>query len=369
MVVDMIEQQGTLKDIFQKKSSEFKDVRKRSYNESVKHSIRYNTMRRQSPLYLLGTIILSIFLAEVTIMFFFTQLPHPPVLVEAFLDAFALIMLLSPILYFFLFRPLSMYIKEHERLNKELEESLEDLKEIDRMRNEFVDVASHELRTPLSSIKVYSDLMRSGKIGSFTEKEFLYLNDIESNLFDLNKLINEMLDHSRVEAKMISFSPDYVDMTDLVVEIMERFKTLAETCNISISLMSCGETEARFDVELMKKVLINLIGNAVKYSEEKGQIILNVENQGNSVGITIKDSGIGICKEHLPYVFERFYMGDTSLTRDRDRLGFGLPIAKAIVERHGGNIWVESEEGKGSTFSFTIPKRVKEEDKTMGRER
>jgi signal transduction histidine kinase len=140
---------------------------------------------------------------------------------------------------------------------------------------------------------------------------------------------------------------------------VERFKTVAETRNISINLKTKGKTQAIFDKDLMKKVLSNLISNAVKYSNDNGDIFIEIEGIDNALNIVIEDKGIGIPKEHIPHIFERFYMGDTSLTRDRDKLGFGLPIARTIVERHGGKIWVESELGRGSTFYFTLPKNPK----------
>jgi PAS domain S-box-containing protein len=250
-------------------------------------------------------------------------------------------------------------ITERIGLAKELASSLIKLKQIDRTRSEFVDIASHELRTPMSSIKVFIDLMRSRKIGNFTDKEITYLDDINSNIEDLNKLINEMLDYTRTDSEILNISCENNDITDLASEIVGKFKTVAETRNISVNLKSKEKIKAIFDKDLMKKVFSNLVGNAVKYSNEDGIIQIKIQEEANAIDVSVKDTGIGIPKEHIPHIFERFYMGDTSLTRDRDKLGFGLPIAKAIVERHGGKIWVESELGNGSTFFFTIPKEPK----------
>jgi PAS domain S-box-containing protein len=250
-------------------------------------------------------------------------------------------------------------ITERKELEKELATSLIRLKQIDRTRSEFVDIASHELRTPMSSIKVFIDLMRARKIGNFTDKEISYLDDINSNLEDLNKLINEMLDYTRTDSEILNISCENNDIEDLASDIVRKFKTVAETRNISVNLKSAGKIPAIFDKDLMKKVFSNLVSNAVKYSNENGNIQIKIQEESNTLKISVEDKGIGIPEEHIPHIFERFYMGDTSLTRDRDKLGFGLPIAKAIVERHGGKIWVESELGKGSTFYFTIPKEPK----------
>ena len=106
----------------------------------------------------------------------------------------------------------------------------------------------------------------------------------------------------------------------------------------------------------MKKVLINLIGKAIKYSGEGGKVLVKLNGEKKAVKVTVMDTGMGIKKEELPFIFERFYMGDTSLTREKDQLGFGLSIAKSIVDRHGGEIWVESKVREGSSFYFTVPK-------------
>jgi PAS domain S-box-containing protein len=250
-------------------------------------------------------------------------------------------------------------ITERRELEKELASSLIRLKQIDRTRSEFVDIASHELRTPMSSIKVFIDLMRSRKIGNFTDKEITYLDDINSNIEDLNKLINEMLDYTRTDSEILNISPENNNIANLASEIVGKFKTVAETRNISVNLISKGTIQAIYDQDLMKKVFSNLVSNAVKYSNENGKIQIKIQEEADTIDVLVKDTGIGIPKEDIPHIFERFYMGDTSLTRDRDKLGFGLPIAKAIVERHGGKIWVESELGKGSNFYFTIPKVLK----------
>jgi PAS domain S-box-containing protein len=241
-------------------------------------------------------------------------------------------------------------ITHQKNLEKELRESLNKMKNIDRMRNEFVDVAAHELRTPISSIGVYNQLMMCGKLGSFSGKEQTYLEDINSNLDELNKLIKEMLDFTHTESDIMKILPGIHDIKNIAHTIIERFKLVADTRNISISLKSSGETTVKLDPQLMEKVFSNLIGNAVKYSDDGNRIEINLKNNGEFIGVSVKDNGIGIPKNDIPHIFERFYMGDTSLTRNRDRLGFGLPIAKSIVERHGGSIWVESEVGKGSTF-------------------
>lgn len=258
---------------------------------------------------------------------------------------------------------LAMYLStaatafENVGLYQKLGDSYKKLKEVDKKRSDFIDVAAHELRTPLSSIKIYTDLMSRGQVGNFSEKEISYIEDMKSNISHLNKLINEMLDYTRTNATILNFPIGEFDLTDVAREIVEDFKTVAATRSISLEMHSEGDTIARFNLELMKKAVKNLVSNAIKYSHDGGDIRIDVTGDRYRVTVAITDNGIGIPEEHISRIFERFYMGDMSLTRERDKMGLGLPITKSIVEGHGGKISAESKVGEGSTFRFTIPKR------------
>ncbi|MDP7265291.1 MAG: PAS domain S-box protein, partial [Candidatus Thermoplasmatota archaeon] len=246
---------------------------------------------------------------------------------------------------------------ENVGLYHKLEESYHKLQLVDQKRSDFIDVVAHELRTPLSSIKVYTGLMNHGQIGNFTMEEISYLKDMNSNINHLNKLINEMLDFTRTGEQILNISPGKYDITDMVREIIEDFRIIAGVRGISFDLVTEGVTTANFDFELMKKAIVNLIGNAVKYSHDGGKVSVTISDEESTIKVSIADSGIGIAEEHIDHVFERFYMGDSSLTRDRDKMGLGLTIVKSIIDGHLGTISVESEVEVGSTFKFTIPKR------------
>jgi PAS domain S-box-containing protein len=247
---------------------------------------------------------------------------------------------------------------DNAQLYHKLEKSYNKLKKLDKLKNEFIDVASHELRTPLASIKIYTDLMRDGFIGKFSSDEQSQLEDMNNNIKNLNNLIHDMLDFTRTEDDFFKITPDKMVMIDLVEETADKFRQIAETRKIGVKVKSSGDTTAYSDINMMKKVLNNLINNAIKYSHDGKEIIVKVADAGEFTMVEVKDEGIGISKKDLPNIFERFYMGDTSLTRERDQLGLGLSIARSIVEQHGGTIWAESELGKGSVFRFTIPKRI-----------
>jgi PAS domain S-box-containing protein len=246
---------------------------------------------------------------------------------------------------------------DNVQLYYQLDSSFKNLKAIDRMRTEFIDVASHELRTPLASIKIYTDLMRKGYIGNFSKDEISQLEDMNKNIIDLNNLISDMLDFTRTEHDFSQLKVKRVILANVADEVVANFRSLAKTRKIELDIKSKGDTTTKSDYQMVKKIFTNLISNAIKYSHDGEKVIVNVKEEGNHIAVSIKDKGIGISKKDLPHVFKRFYMGDTSLTREKDQLGLGLSIAKSIVERHGGKIWAESKIGKGSLFSFTIPKQ------------
>jgi PAS domain S-box-containing protein len=241
---------------------------------------------------------------------------------------------------------------------KELKKSYKRLQKVDQMRSEFIDVAAHELRTPLTSIKAYIDLMRSGHVGKFSNDEEPTLGDMNTNINGLNKLINEMLDYTKTEGKLLEMSFNVASLAELAKEVVTSFTIIAKSQNISINLDCKGPINVHIDKDMMMKVFINLIGNAIKYSREGGKVTIKIKSDKGQVLVTVADTGVGIKKDELPFIFERFYMGDTSLTREKDpdQLGFGLSIVRSIIDRHGGKIWVESQEGKGSKFYFTLPK-------------
>lgn len=251
---------------------------------------------------------------------------------------------------------------ENVMLYQQLEKSYENLKEIDKIRTEFIDIASHELRTPLASIKIYTDLMRDGFIGNFSKNEKCQLMDMNNNIDSLNKLIDDMLDFSRTEKDFSKLKLKDMELTRIANEVVNSFISVAKARNIDLKVNYKGNAKAKLDRQMMRKVFSNLISNAIKYSHDGGSVTVNVSEKDNHSMVSIEDSGVGISNKDLPHIFDRFYMGDTSLTRERDQLGLGLSITKAIVEGHGGKIWAESEVGKGSTITFSIPKKLIKKD-------
>jgi PAS domain S-box-containing protein len=241
-------------------------------------------------------------------------------------------------------------VTEHKRYERRL-------KELDKMKSDFVSNVSHELRTPLTSIKGSVDNMLDGLTGSLNEKQIRYLARIKSNSDRLSRLINDLLDLSKIEAGRIDVRPTTLLMNALAEEIAEHLKPLGAEKRIRIEVAAPDPRVTVWaDRDKITQVLTNLIGNAVKFTPHDGKITVAILRNGNEwVQISVADTGPGIVPEEADKIFTKFYQ-ITDMDKQRPKgSGLGLAISKALVEMHGGKIWVESELGRGSTFSFTLP--------------
>jgi len=231
------------------------------------------------------------------------------------------------------------------------------LKELDKMKSDFVSNVSHELRTPLTSIKGSIDNMLDGLTGSLNEKQIRYLARIKSNTDRLSRLINDLLDLSRIEAGRVEVRPTTLSLGALTEEVAEHLKSLAAEKLIRIEVPSPDpKVTAWADRDKVTQVLMNLIGNAVKFTPRDGKITVAFEKNGNDyVQISVADTGPGILPEERNRIFSKFYQVANVDKQKPKGSGLGLAISKALVEMHGGKIWIESEVGRGSTFYFTLP--------------
>jgi PAS domain S-box-containing protein len=231
------------------------------------------------------------------------------------------------------------------------------LKELDKMKSDFVSNVSHELRTPLTSIKGSVDNMLDGLTGSLNEKQVRYLVRIKSNTDRLSRLINDLLDLSRIESGRVEVRPARLPLTALAEEVAEYLKPLATEKLIRIEVPSPDPSATAWaDRDKVTQVLVNLIGNALKFTPKEGKVTVALaKNENDYVQISVADTGPGILPEDANKIFSKFYQV-TNIAKQKPRgSGLGLAISKALVEMHGGNIWVESEVGRGSTFYFTLP--------------
>jgi PAS domain S-box-containing protein len=231
------------------------------------------------------------------------------------------------------------------------------LKELDKMKSAFVSNVSHELRTPLTAIKASADNMLDRLIGDLNGKQVGYLTRIKSNSDRLARLINDLLDLSTIEAGKIDLRPTKLSLVTLVKEAAESLRPVATEKLINLTVMSADPgVIAWADRDKVIQVLMNLIGNALKFTPTRGKVTIAVAKDSAAwMQISVTDTGPGIPAEEVNKVFGRFYQIGQAGTQKTQGTGLGLAISKALVEMHGGKIWVESEAGKGSTFSFTLP--------------
>ena len=247
---------------------------------------------------------------------------------------------------------------DNAQLYQEIQQANEALKQLDKLKDEFVSLASHELRTPMTAIKSYLWMALAGKGGELSEKQKYYLERAYKSTDRLIKLVNDMLNVSRIESGRIIllFKQTKLDtvITDVIAEVLPRAQELG--VNV-IFTPTPNIPDVSADTDKIKEVLINLIGNSLKFTPKGGNITLSLSERGGMVTTSVADTGLGISQEDLPKLFQKFSMvSNNYLTKQNAQgTGLGLYISKSLIQLHGGKIWVNSPgEGKGTTFSFSL---------------
>ncbi len=230
-----------------------------------------------------------------------------------------------------------------------------EMRRLETMRRDFVANVSHELKTPLTSIKGFVETLLEGALDD-RENSINFLKIINNHADRLNTLINDLLDLSHIESKEIILKKDKFNFAGLVNEVMLGFKSEAKKKEIEISYELPQGLEIIADKSKIEQVLTNLVNNAIKYNKEKGFVRIYSEQLAGKVRVVVEDSGSGIPAKDIPRIFERFYRVDKARSRQLGGTGLGLSIVKHIVELHSGSVGVESTEGLGSKFWFTIPR-------------
>jgi signal transduction histidine kinase len=233
----------------------------------------------------------------------------------------------------------------------------ERLKELDRLKSDFVSNVSHELRTPLTAIKGAVDLVLREVPGPLTEKQIHYLTRVRSNTQHLAGLINDVLDLSKIESGRIDVKSSRVSVGGLLHEVVETLRPVAAEKAIVLEATTPEPSIMVWaDRDKINQVLMNLIGNAIKFTAAPGKVTVSASRNGKeAVQVSVSDTGPGVPPEEKEKIFEKFYqIADLEGAKPKGT-GLGLAICKALVELHGGRIWVESEPGRGGTFSFTLP--------------
>jgi signal transduction histidine kinase len=244
------------------------------------------------------------------------------------------------------------------RRDFELSQTLETLREMDQAKTHFVTVAAHQLRTPLSAVKWTLRLFLDGDLGQVTVSQTEYLQACYETNERMIKLVNDLLNVSRIESGRFSYSFQEEDVLPLVKEVLRAFANTAKQKNVELILEKNEDrVTAVIDKDKIIMVAQNLVENAISYTPNGGKVFVTIKSQGSKITISVKDTGIGITSEEKKQIFTKFYRSEGAIKMFPNGSGLGLFLSQNIALRHGGVIEVESEVGNGSTFSVVIPKK------------
>jgi len=247
--------------------------------------------------------------------------------------------------------------KEVEKATVELREAYEELKKLDRAKSEFISIASHQLRTPLTAIKGYISMMLEKTYGAPPEQMEKPLKNIYLSNERLIKLVNDLLNISRIEAGRMEMQIEKTSLEEIITSVVEELKNSAKEKNIYLKWEKPEKPLPKISVdkEKIRQAIMNVIDNAIRYTE-RGGVTIKCKMQNAKCKIEVKDTGTGLTKYELSKMFESFSRGAAGTRLYTEGVGLGLYVAKKFVEMHNGKIWAESKgKGKGSTFYIELP--------------
>ncbi|MFQ6100866.1 MAG: GAF domain-containing protein [Anaerolineae bacterium] len=228
--------------------------------------------------------------------------------------------------------------------------------ETERAKTEFVSTVSHELRTPMTSIKGYADLLMMGTVGELTGKQQDFLSIIKNNADRLTDLVSDLLNISRIESGRVELSPKAIRIERMISQVITTMEKRAKDKGLVLRQDAPPDLPSVFaDPARVVQILTNLVANAYQYTPAGGEIVVSARAHGDEVHVSVRDTGIGIAPQDQEKIFDRFFRADDPLVQEVSGTGLGLPIVKSLTEMQGGRIWVESELGEGSRFTFTLP--------------
>ena len=226
------------------------------------------------------------------------------------------------------------------------------LKELDKIKSEFVSIVSHDLRTPLTSIRGYVELLP--RVGPLNEQQRDFVARVEYSMTNIVSLISDLLDIGRIEAG-VDWDMQPLALHTLIRDTMQDMQAEAARGQHTLTLDIADLSPVHGNARRLRQVVNNLVSNALKYTPDGGQISVTAREDGEFVFLQVRDTGIGIALEDQRHIFDKFYRVRSDATEHINGSGLGLAIVKAIVEKHGGRVWVDSEAGKGSTFTAVLP--------------
>lgn len=227
--------------------------------------------------------------------------------------------------------------------------------ELDQMKDEFVSTVSHELRTPMTSIKGYTDLLVSNKVGPLTDMQRKFVQVIKNNADRLTALVNDILDISRIDTGRVRLELSDINLKPIIEDVLASLSQQMEEKDLTISADIPESLPLVYaDPARATQIMVNLVGNAIKYTRPGDSIFVRVKPLAKKLQIDVSDTGLGIAEEDIDRVFNRFFRADRDISSPVDGTGLGLAITKMFIEMMGGEIWVESQVDVGSTFSFTL---------------
>jgi signal transduction histidine kinase len=248
-------------------------------------------------------------------------------------------------------------VKELKMLYNELQKRVQELTQANRAKNEFLSIVSHELRTPLTSITGFLSVLLDEEAGPLNEQQKRFLTITKQSSHRLNFLISDLLDISRIEAGKLNLEMEACSLREILQKSVEGLKKTAVEKKIQLALDdSAALPNIWGDPSRLQQVSDNLISNAIKFTPSGGTIRVSAAEKGDFIKVSVTDNGPGLSLEEQEKVFDMFYQADASTRRSNGGAGLGLAIARGIISMHGGQLWVESVKGTGSTFSFMVPR-------------
>ncbi|MCR4311086.1 MAG: HAMP domain-containing histidine kinase [Candidatus Taylorbacteria bacterium] len=242
------------------------------------------------------------------------------------------------------------------RRDLELTRANEKLEELDDRKSEFLSIVAHQLRTPLSGIKWTLSMIANGELGAITDEQKVFLMKSYESNERMIKLVDDMLHADRIDSGKYHLNAVKTQLLDLIDNVLYEVLPLAQKKNVHIEFDRGGGDIPAVDVdqEKLRAVFQNLLDNAIKYSHENGVVLVSAKKDADHLTFKIQDHGIGIPEDQHEHIFSRFFRARNALKQETDGTGLGLFIVKNIVERHGGTVWFETKEGRGTAFYFTI---------------